>query len=121
MQRKYQKVEESKQFNETRGVESNPVEQWHEMWGDHTQPPKEALSVKVIDRNKEDVYPNKEETFKEEVSQDASVWSLIDRSPTLLGVIQELHLKWSRGHVPGGKEQEQHLSAGIDAAQISIT
>ena len=46
------------------------------------------------------------ETFQEEVRQDVSVWNIIDQPPTLLGIIKELHLKWSRGHVPGGKEQE---------------
>ena len=71
-----------------------------------TQPPKEAVCAKGMDGKKEDVYPNKKETFQEEVSQDVSVWNIIDQPPTLLGIIKELHLKWSRGHVPGAKEQE---------------
>ena len=77
-----------------------------EVCGDCTQPPKEAVCAKVINRKIEDVYLN--ETFQEEVSQDTitSVLSLIDQPPTLLGMIEELHLKWSRRLVPGGKEQE---------------
>ena len=98
-QRKYQKTEgQSKRLVETHGVESNPMEQQPEWCGDYTQPPDEALCAKVIDGKKEDL--NKKETFQEEVNQDASVWGLIDQPPTLLGMIEELHMKWSRGHLP---------------------